>query len=381
MKRLYTCYLSILLMAGLPTFNVFGDDQIENVRKHWESQKGSLEKQWEELRSNIDKEWDNLEKVQQERWSRLKAEVEQKWELFVYSTKKDWVDYNQQKDTRSKVDFEKGRIVFEAVIPADDPEAMKKAQRKINDQTRKVFSQEYAERQRILENQVINKKGDWVASSNLKRYIIEEVLPEVKPDPLTFQSRDVVKRRRYSVHIDLVPKHIRIRAERYLPIVEKNAKRFDLKPQIVLAIIHTESYFNPKAISQAKAIGLMQIIPRYAGREAYRFINKEDKVITWQFLYNPENNIELGSAYLHLLKYKHFTDVMDELKNNYVSICGYNWGPNSMRKKIVDKYPINNMSDSEVYMLLRQKTPKETRNYIKKVIERIPIYDLFFGLG
>jgi membrane-bound lytic murein transglycosylase C len=70
--------------------------------------------------------------------------------------------------------------------------------------------------------------------------------------------------------------------------------------------MHTEAYFNPQAISGSNAIGIMQIIPKYAGREAYRAIYGHDKVISWDYLFDPENNIERGSAYLSLLKYNHY---------------------------------------------------------------------------
>jgi membrane-bound lytic murein transglycosylase C len=173
----------------------------------------------------------------------------------------------------------------------------------------------------------------------------------------------------------MVPNHIRVRAEKYLPFVRKNAARFRLNPQLILAIIHTESYFNPLAISSCNAVGLMQIIPRHAGREAYRFVYNRDIIITTEHLYNPENNIELGCAYLHLLRYKHFSDVAGELKNRYVSICGYNWGPTSVRRKIMKIYPVEAMSDRELYMLLRQKTPHETKEYIKRVTELMRIYN------
>ena len=36
------------------------------------------------------------------------------------------------------------------------------------------------------------------------------------------------------------------------------------------------------------------------------------------------------------------------------------------------------MTNSEVYDLLRIKTPGETRDYIKKVIQRMSIYDPYF---
>ena len=39
------------------------------------------------------------------------------------------------------------------------------------------------------------------------------------------------------------------------------AQKVDLPPELVLAVIHTESTFDPKAISSAGALGLMQIMP------------------------------------------------------------------------------------------------------------------------
>ena len=203
-------------------------------------------------------------------------------------------------------------------------------------------------------------------------------MPTVKPAPQPYKSRDGVERRRYSLSLNLVPNHVLIRAQKYLPFVKKNAKRFNIKPQLILAVMHTESYFNPEAVSGCDAVGIMQIIPKYAGREAYRAIYGEDRILAWEYLKVPENNIELGSKYLSLLRYNHFKDVRGDVKNRYVSICGYNWGPTAMRKKIVNRYSISQMSDSQVYALLRQKTPEETRNYIKRVTERMPIYDPFF---
>jgi len=352
--------------------NLWAQNPFEKATMAWDASQRASQEGWEKLKCDMEIEWDELEKAQQGEWVRLKAEVEEKWQVFLHSTKKDWVDYNKQRDARSRVDFERGRILFETVVPTDEPDGKEKAEKKIEKQAEKVLVCE-----KILDNQVVDKDGQRVARTNLKKYLTEEVLPRVKPDPVPLQSADGVKRTKYTAQVRMVPNHIRIRAEKYLPAVKRNAARFNLKPQLVLAIIHTESYFNPMAVSPCNAVGIMQIIPKYAGREAYRFVYDLDRVITPEYLYNPENNIELGSAYLHLLKYKHFSDVRGELKNRYVSICSYNWGPTSMRKKIVDRYPITAMSDGELYAILRRKTPLETREYIKKVIERIPLYATF----
>lgn len=337
-----------------------------------------MDEQWDSFQKETEKKWDALQKEQEDKWQRFKVEVEQKWQDFVHSTKKDWVEYNMDKDVRSHVDFENGTITFEALIAEDDSRGLEKARRKIEKQAEGVLLKQDIANKKVLENQVINKQGDKVEPKNLKQYIQKEVLPKVTPAPQPYRSRDGVERRRYSLSLNMVPNHVRIRAEKYLPVVKKNAKRFNIKPQLVLAVMHTESYFNPEAVSVCDAVGIMQIIPKYAGREAYSAIYGGDRIPSWEYLKIPENNIELGCKYLALLRYNHFKDVQGDVKNRYVSICGYNWGPTSMRKKIVNRYPISQMSDSRVYTLLRQKTPEETRNYIKRVTERMPIYDPFF---
>jgi membrane-bound lytic murein transglycosylase C len=341
----------------------------------------AIDKKWEAMSSQLDQEWNEMERIQQEEWNRFKAEVEQKWQVFAHSTKKDWVTYNPKKEARSQVDFKEGKVVFEAVVPESDPRSLDRAKAMIEQQITTTLSQSDLAGKRVLENQIASKSGVRVSPEVIKKFAKEEILPNVKPDPVSYESRDGVKRKRYAVEINMVPEHIRIRAEKYLPLIVGTAERFRLTPQLILAIIHTESYFNPKAVSSCDAIGIMQIIPKHAGREAYQFVYGTDKVINREYLFNPVNNIELGSAYLHLLKYRHFADIQAEVKNHYIVICGYNWGPTSMRSRIVDRYPISRMSDEEVYSLLRQKTPEETRDYIQKVRERMPLYDPFFSRG
>ncbi len=119
----------------------------------------------------------------------------------------------------------------------------------------------------------------------------------------------------------------------------------------------------------------MQVIPRYAGREAYRHLYGRDWTIRSEYLYAPGVNIELGSAYLHLLLNRHFADVQDPEKRLYLAICGYNWGPSAVRKKVLNRYDVAAMSAKDLYALLRTEAPKETQDYLKRVTERMPVYD------
>jgi membrane-bound lytic murein transglycosylase C len=353
MKRIYytIIILQLILFSGL---NIYAKEM--------------------DLRTDYEIEWENFQANVQSRWREKKSEVEEKWREFIFSTQKEWVDYNSHKDARSKVDFKKGVIVLEAIVPEREPD--KKAWQRISEHAEKIFREKDVAGKRVLENQVVSKKkGYSITPDNLKTYLKEEIFSKPKKMQHSFVSKDGLKRKKYRVQIDLAPDHIRVRAEKYLPIVTKNASRFKVNPKLILAIIHTESYFNPFAVSNCGAIGMMQIIPKFAGIEAYRFIYKKEKKVTAKYLHNPEKNIELGCAYLHILKYVYFKDVKGDIKNRYVSVCGYNWGPGAMRKKILNRYEVSAMTHGQVYQLLREKTPKETSDYIRKVTERISLYD------
>ena len=234
------------------------------------------------------------------------------------------------------------------------------------------------EDQTILESQIKDSKGRQVDASKAAIYFKEELVFRIKKDPEPYITKSGSRKARYAIFIDMVPNHIDIRARQYLPIVSANASRFNLDPKLIMAIIHTESYFNPLAISKAGAVGLMQVIPKYAGREAYAFLYGQDWTIDADYLYSPGVNIELGSAYLHLLMNNYFGSVTDPEKRRFVSICAYNWGPTSVNKKIISRYATAHMDPAELYVLLRSKTPKETREYLKKVTERMALYAPYF---
>ena len=50
--------------------------------------------------------------------------------------------------------------------------------------------------------------------------------------------------------------------------VRRACEKYDLDPCLVFAVIRTESFFTPDAVSGAGAQGLMQIIPRYSASRA-----------------------------------------------------------------------------------------------------------------
>lgn len=80
--------------------------------------------------------------------------------------------------------------------------------------------------------------------------------------------------------------------------VKQIAPVYSIDPALVMAVIQAESAFNPSALSNKNAQGLMQLIPA----TAERFGVKDS--------FNPIQNIKGGTAYLHWLL-RHFEGKVD----------------------------------------------------------------------
>jgi len=163
-------------------------------------------------------------------------------------------------------------------------------------------------------------------------------------------------------------------AQKYRPLVEKYAAKNNLSPSLVFAIIRTESNFNPFAVSPAPAYGMMQLVPASGGRAAYRRVSGRDEIPTRDFLLDPANNIELGTAYLGLLFQDQLDVVANPVSREYCVISAYNTGPsNVLRTFAADRVAavnrINAMQPPAVYERLRGHLPhSETRRYLVKVV-------------
>lgn len=177
------------------------------------------------------------------------------------------------------------------------------------------------------------------------------------------------------VDIPMVNDHGDRRAQRYRPLVERYASRFGVSRSLVYAVIKTESDFNPFAVSSVPAYGLMQLVPATGGRDAYRHVKKRDRVPGREYLFDPENNIELGVAYLQLVRDRYLAGIRDPVSLEYCTIAAYNGGAGNVldtfsgdRGQAVAR--INALRPPEVYRRLRHEHRREeTRKYLLKVLE------------
>lgn len=123
----------------------------------------------------------------------------------------------------------------------------------------------------------------------------------------------------------------------FYPIIFEAAYRYEVDPAIVKAIILAESSYNPKAVSNRGAQGLMQLMP----------ITAREMGVKNSF--NPQQNIHGGTAY--------FKKLLNRYEGNVkLALAAYNAGSGKVQQ-------------------YRGIPPfKATRRYIKKVLQYHRIY-------
>jgi soluble lytic murein transglycosylase len=117
------------------------------------------------------------------------------------------------------------------------------------------------------------------------------------------------------------------------------ARRFQLDPLLLLAVIHTESKFVPTAKGTHGELGLMQIKPKTAKWIAARY------GFAWRgpkSLFDPASNIKFGAAYLHYLKRRY-------LAAQKTYLCAYNMGTATVDRAIRRKSRLNAYADRVLF--------------------------------
>ena len=99
----------------------------------------------------------------------------------------------------------------------------------------------------------------------------------------------------------------------YGDIIHEKAKKYDVDPLLVAAVIEQESKFRHTARSQVGAKGLMQLMPKTG-----RWMGARD-------LYDPEQNVDAGVRYIKYLQ----SQFNGNLKN---TIAAYNAGEGNVRR-------------------------------------------------
>jgi len=186
----------------------------------------------------------------------------------------------------------------------------------------------------------------------------------------------------FTIRIPMVTRHKAIAGNKYERLAREAGQKHRIRPSLIMAIIETESSFNPMARSRSNALGLMQIKADTAGRDYFSLVAGYQHTPTSAYLYNPQNNIEVGAGYLSILADRYLSGIYHPLKLEYAMISSYNGGagnlwrsldPEGNKQRALDR--VNSMSVEAFYWFLTNRhNREETRNYVKKVTARIPKY-------
>lgn len=150
-----------------------------------------------------------------------------------------------------------------------------------------------------------------VPVERVERIIDDEVLPEPEPEPAAVVAEVIV------------PPPIPLRFDESQPVPEgpygsliyEAARKHQVNPRLVAALIRQESAGNIRAVSHKGARGLMQLMPA----TARRFGVSKDK------LFDPQHNLEAGVKYLSWL--------VDQFPNDLAKIlAAYNAGENAVAR-------------------------------------------------
>ena len=389
-------FFALLMLLSVLWAQETYDEFLQNEQ---ESLKEAQVKEQEDFKNYIketNREFEEYKKVFMEEFNKFKSDVAKHWDSVEYTDRKKWVEYSKDYNTKKVFNFENGKLRIEVSGKVNNPQERIKKELKdfLTEDKKEAFRRDPVARN--VEEKIRNKFKNAKTGSIEKNPILAPIVlgkSTLKKSELQEGINRLLKKGKILTKktkkgevivftVNIPPGHVLKKAKQYKPIVIKEAKKRKVSPALVFAIIHTESYFNPMARSWVPAYGLMQIVPNTAGKDASTIIYGKPVVLSPSYLYNAENNIKIGTAFLYLLYYKYFKDVHDPESRLYCTIAAYNTGVGNVAyaftkstnlKKAIGY--INKMKPKEVYeALIRNLPSSETRDYLKKVTSRIIIY-------
>lgn len=289
---------------------------------------------------------------------------------------KDYVKYRDNYQTRSHINFAAGFITVET-LASEAPSAHLRqaiiATLLLGENSANVDLYSDADdtplsEQPLLYGQVLDAQKQpirwrWQA----ERYADTLIAQQLK-------QRNTGLRIIWSITLPMVTNHLRTRAHQFMPQVQQAAKKYGIDSSLILAIMEVESSFNPYAISHTDALGLMQVVQHTAGRDIYRIRGLSGKP-NRHVLLDPDDNIDIGTAYLALVQNTYLAGITHPQSQRYAVITAYNGGAGSVlrvfssdKKRAITL--INKLKPEQIYQKLINSHPsEESRRYLYKVTQ------------
>lgn len=369
----FSILLLLPILVHAQSFEAYQQEQDRNFNKE--------KVKFIDFKAQEDAAFTAYQKEEKKAISKYKKKLKNFWPQSDLEEAKKLTLYSKDLTTKSLIDFEKNEVVISKI---SKQKVSKEALLHQLKTTLSLNNQE-AYQKNILEQNIKKQTphSPYIKVSNLDSQPLL-YLDTPKPKELSVKHDGD----RYELRYKLPKNASYKRSYNYLLAAKSNARRFKLQANVLLAIMHTESSFNPLARSHIPAFGLMQIVPRSAGIDAYQFLYKKRRLLSASYLYNTQNNIEMGSAYFHILYYKYLRAIKNPQSRLYCAIAGYNTGAGNVAWAFVRSYDvrkatkiINTMSPTEVYKHLQKYLRyDEPKAYLERVSERSINYKKLYRL-
>ncbi|WP_333498820.1 membrane-bound lytic murein transglycosylase MltC [Kluyvera sp. CHPC 1.2972] len=287
---------------------------------------------------------------------------------------KDYVKYSDGYQTRSHINFDDGTITVETIAGTDPAARLRQTivtTLLMGDDPGSVDLYSDADdiqisKEPFLYGQVVDNTGEAIRwqwrAERFADYLLQTRMKK------RTSGLHII----YSVTINLVPNHLDKRAHKYLGMVRQASRKYGVDESLILAIMQTESSFNPYAVSRSDAMGLMQVVQHTAGKDVFRSQGKSGTP-SRSYLFDPASNIDTGTAYLAMLSNVYLGGIDNPTSRRYAVITAYNGGAGSVLRvfsndKVQAANIINSMAPGDVYQTLTTRHPSaESRRYLYKV--------------
>lgn len=152
----------------------------------------------------------------------------------------------------------------------------------------------------------------------------------------------------------------------YEELVVAAAERHHIDPNLLFAVMRVESVYDPRVVSYAGAVGLLQIMPTTGDRIAAR-LGRTD--FGTDDLLDPATNIEFSAWYLHSLIERFDGRVP-------LAIAAYNGGPHNVRR-----WMAAHASAMPLDAFLERIPFDQTHRYVRRVLTHYAAYRREAGLA
>lgn len=248
--------------------------------------------------------------------------------------------------------------------------------RRIQEEGNKNTNNPIADKREEAHKRAEQKTQGW--QNETEKAILVKTIAAQSPKKISKVKGDDGKVRQVvQIEMNLVSDNLSKNATLYKDLVAEFSQVFQIEQPLIFAVMEQESRFNPEATSWVPAYGLMQLVPKSGGLDAYNYVYRNTWAPTRSYLFIPRNNIELGTAYLRVLM-NQFSSVTDPHCRRLCVIASYNTGAGNVSRAFTGATNlnkaiplINKYNYEQLYNHLTNRlSTSEARNYVSGVSKR-----------